>query len=116
MILQSFGINELWDILSIRTPKEILASRLTPEMESQLLFIMSHVKMGQQQRYQVMRVLRARHVKLFAFELATKFSRRGENPVQPRLCDAKIAIFKRLKTGVSLRSRSSPSQLKRYQL
>jgi hypothetical protein len=48
-------------------------------------------------------------LKLIAFELAAKFSRRGENPVQPRLCNAKNAIFKRLKTGVSLRSRSSPA-------
>ncbi len=28
------------------------------------------------------------YVKLFAFELAAKFSRQGENPVQPRLCNA----------------------------
>jgi hypothetical protein len=48
-------------------------------------------------------------IKLIASELAAKFSRRGENPVQPRLCNAKNAIFKRLKTGVSLRSRSSPA-------
>jgi hypothetical protein len=48
-------------------------------------------------------------VKLIAFELAAKFSRRRENPVQPRLCNAKKAIFKRLKTGVCLRSRSSPA-------
>ncbi len=46
-------------------------------------------------------------IKLFAFELAAKFSRRRENPVQPRLCNAKNAIFKRFKTGFSLRSRSS---------
>jgi hypothetical protein len=50
-----------------------------------------------------------RCVKLIAFELAAKFSRRGENPVQPRLCNAKNAVFKRLKTGFSLRSRSSPA-------
>jgi hypothetical protein len=49
------------------------------------------------------------NIKLIAFELAAKFSRRRENPVQPRLCNAKNAIFKRLKTGVSLRSRSSPA-------
>jgi hypothetical protein len=48
-------------------------------------------------------------LKLIAFELAAKFSRRRENPVQPRLCNAKNAIFKRLKTGFSLRSRSSPA-------
>jgi hypothetical protein len=47
--------------------------------------------------------------KAVAFELAAKFSRQGENPVQPRLCNAKNAIFKRLKTGFSLRSRSSPA-------
>ncbi len=41
------------------------------------------------------------YIKLIAFELAAKFSRRRENPVQPRLCNAKNAIFKRLKTGFS---------------
>jgi hypothetical protein len=49
------------------------------------------------------------HLKLIAFELAAKFSRRRKNPVQPRLCNAKNAIFKRLRTGFSLRSRSSPA-------
>ncbi len=49
------------------------------------------------------------NIKLIAFELAAKFSRRRENPVQPRSCNAKNAIFKRLKTGVSLQSRSSPA-------
>ncbi len=48
-------------------------------------------------------------IKLIAFELAAKSSRRRGNPVQPRLCNAKNAIFKRLKTGFSLRSRSSPA-------
>ncbi len=47
-------------------------------------------------------------VKLIAFELAAKFSRPRGNPVQPRLYNAQNAIFKRLKTGFSLRSRSSP--------
>ncbi len=48
-------------------------------------------------------------IKLIAFELAANFLRRRENPVQPRLCNAKNAIFKRLKTGFSLRPRSSPA-------
>jgi hypothetical protein len=48
-------------------------------------------------------------IKLIAFELAAKFSRRRENPVQPRLCNAENAIFKRLKTGFCLRSQSSPA-------
>ncbi len=48
-------------------------------------------------------------LKLIAFELAANFSRRRENPVQPRLSNAKNAIFKRLKTGFSLRSRFSPA-------
>jgi hypothetical protein len=39
-------------------------------------------------------------LKLIAFELAAKFSRRRENPVQPRVCNAKNAIFKRSKRGV----------------
>ncbi len=52
------------------------------------------------------------YVKLIAFESAAKFSRRRENPVQPRLCNAKNAIFKWLKTRFSLRSRSSPANAK----
>ncbi len=48
-------------------------------------------------------------LKLITFELAAKFSRRRENPVQPRFCNAKNGIFKRLKTGFYLRSRSSPA-------
>jgi hypothetical protein len=48
-------------------------------------------------------------IKLISFELAAKFSRRRQNPVQPRLCNAKNAIFKRLKTGFCLRLRSSPA-------
>jgi hypothetical protein len=38
-------------------------------------------------------------VELIAFELTAKSSRRRENPVQPRLCNAKNAIFERLKRG-----------------
>jgi hypothetical protein len=53
--------------------------------------------------------LSSRDIKLIAFELAAKFSRRRENPVQPRLYNAENAICKRLKTGFSLRSRSSPA-------
>ena len=49
---QTVGIRDIWNLLSVKTPNHILASRLTPEMEQQLLFIMNHVKMGQQQRYQ----------------------------------------------------------------
>ncbi len=49
------------------------------------------------------------HIKLIAFELAAKFSRRGENPVQPRLYNTKNALFKRLKTVFSLPTRSSPA-------
>ncbi len=56
-----------------------------------------------------LRIYACTHVKLIAFELAAKFSRRRENPVQPRLCNAQNAIFKRLKTGFSLWWRSSPA-------
>jgi hypothetical protein len=62
--------------------------------------------------YIILCIVERECIKLIAFELAAKFSRRGENPVQPRLCNAKNAIFKRLKTGFSLRSRSSPANLK----
>jgi hypothetical protein len=54
-------------------------------------------------------VLGSEFIKLIAFELAAKFSRRRENPVQQRLCNVKNAIFKRLKTGFALRTRSSPA-------
>jgi hypothetical protein len=39
-------------------------------------------------------------VKLIAFELAAKFSRRGENPLQPSLCNTKNAIFITAQNGV----------------
>mmetsp|Transcript_36323 Transcript_36323/g.81850 ORF Transcript_36323/g.81850 Transcript_36323/m.81850 type:complete len:1098 (-) Transcript_36323:36-3329(-) len=46
------GMNDISDLFSVRTPKDFLQSRLTPQMEEQLLFIMERVTMGQQQRYQ----------------------------------------------------------------
>jgi hypothetical protein len=52
-------------------------------------------------------------IKLLAFELAAKFSRQGEDPVQPRLCNAKNAIFKRLKNGVFPSLAIFAGQLKR---
>ncbi len=39
------------------------------------------------------------HVKLIAFELAAKSSRRRENPVQPRLCNAKTQFSNGSKRG-----------------
>ncbi|KAL2653043.1 hypothetical protein R1flu_021171 [Riccia fluitans] len=36
----------------VRTPTRYLASRITPEMENQLRFMLTHVKMGSQRRYQ----------------------------------------------------------------
>jgi len=39
-------------LLSTPTPRRYLQSRLTPQMEEQLLFVMEHVKMGNQRRYQ----------------------------------------------------------------
>ncbi|BBM98692.1 hypothetical protein MPTK1_1g15500 [Marchantia polymorpha subsp. ruderalis] len=36
----------------VRTPTRYLASRVTPEMENQLRFMLTHVKMGSQRRYQ----------------------------------------------------------------
>ena len=46
------GLTSLADIFNTKSNTEFLRSRLTPEMERQLVFIMQHVKMGQQQRYQ----------------------------------------------------------------
>lgn len=42
----------LMHLLSTKTPSSVLLSRLTPDMETQLKYVMSHVKMGEQQRYQ----------------------------------------------------------------
>ncbi len=39
-------------ILSLPTPQPFLRARLTPEMESQLMFIMQKVTMGNQRKYQ----------------------------------------------------------------
>jgi hypothetical protein len=39
------------------------------------------------------------HIKLIAFELAAKFSRRRENPVQPRLCNAETQFSNGSKRG-----------------
>lgn len=43
------GLNEL---LALKTPHKYLVSRLTPDMESQLLFVLKQVRMGSQKRYQ----------------------------------------------------------------
>ncbi len=61
------------------------------------------------------------YIKLIALhkadcDLAAKFSRRRENPVQPRLCNAKNAIFKRQKNGVFPSVAIFAGQLKRNQL
>jgi hypothetical protein len=55
-------------------------------------------------------------LKLIAFELAAKFSRRRENPVQPRSHNAKDAIFKRAQKGVFPSVAIFAGQLKRTQL
>lgn len=39
-------------LLAIPTPRRYLLSRISPQMEEQLLFVMEHVKMGNQRRYQ----------------------------------------------------------------
>jgi integrator complex subunit 3 len=46
------GLSDISDLFNVKTHPDFLRSRLTPEMEKQLVFIMQHVKMGQQQRYQ----------------------------------------------------------------
>eukprot|EP00743_Colponemidia_sp_Colp-15_P009348 GILK01010219.1.p1 GENE.GILK01010219.1~~GILK01010219.1.p1 ORF type:complete len:1151 (-),score=163.04 GILK01010219.1:154-3606(-) len=42
----------LWQVLETKTPKRYLHSRLTPEQETQLVFIMTQVKQGNHKRYQ----------------------------------------------------------------
>jgi len=39
-------------LLMVPTPKRYLASRLTPAIEEQLVFMMENVRMGNQKRYQ----------------------------------------------------------------
>jgi integrator complex subunit 3 len=46
------GLKDVSELFNVKTNPAFLVSRLTPEMEKQLVFIMQHVKMGQQQRYQ----------------------------------------------------------------
>ena len=46
------GLSDISEVFNVKTNPEFLRSRLTPEMEKQIVFIMQHVKMGQQQRYQ----------------------------------------------------------------
>lgn len=45
-------LTNITDLLSVRTPPKYFASRLTPDMEAQLMFILKNVKMGNQKRYQ----------------------------------------------------------------
>ncbi len=54
-------------------------------------------------------------IKLIAFELAAKFSRRAKNPVQPHLCNAKNAI-QTAQNGVFPSVAIFAGQLKRNQL
>ncbi|KAJ3438119.1 integrator complex subunit [Anaeramoeba flamelloides] len=41
------------DILNIPTPRIYLQSRITPKMETQLLYLLQHVNLGNQRRYQL---------------------------------------------------------------
>ena len=42
----------LSSLLSVRTPRKFLQGRLTPEMETQILFVLGKVKITNQKRYQ----------------------------------------------------------------
>ena len=44
--------NGISQLLSIRTSRKFLATRLTPDMENKIVFLTSKVKFGQQKRYQ----------------------------------------------------------------
>jgi len=43
---------DLTQLLMTRTPRLFLSSRLSPDMENQMRFLLTHVKMGMQKRYQ----------------------------------------------------------------
>lgn len=46
------GFSDLCDIYRIKTPKHYFLLRINQEMETQLRFLLTHVKWGKQQRYQ----------------------------------------------------------------
>ncbi|KAI5056128.1 hypothetical protein GOP47_0029649 [Adiantum capillus-veneris] len=46
------GFADIAQLYVVRTPARYLTSRLTPEMEAQIRFMLTHVRMGSQQRYQ----------------------------------------------------------------
>ncbi|GJP80895.1 hypothetical protein CLOP_g11093 [Closterium sp. NIES-67] len=46
------GFSDLAQLYVLRTPTRFITSRVTPEMESQLRFLLAHVRMGHQRRYQ----------------------------------------------------------------
>ncbi|CAM6116565.1 unnamed protein product [Calypogeia fissa] len=43
---------DIANLYVVRTPSRYLASRITPDMESQIRFMLTHVNMGSQRRYQ----------------------------------------------------------------
>nr|QSQ68567.1 hypothetical protein PY_008312 [Puya raimondii] len=46
------GFNDISDLYRLKTPSHYLSLRITPEMETQLRFLLTHVKWGSQKRYQ----------------------------------------------------------------
>ncbi|KAH7278132.1 hypothetical protein KP509_38G025700 [Ceratopteris richardii] len=48
----AIGFSDIAQLYVVRTPNRYLTSRLTPEMETYIRFILTHVQMGAQQRYQ----------------------------------------------------------------
>lgn len=46
------GFADIAQLYVVRTPARYLASRLTPEMEAQIRFMLTYVRMGNQRRYQ----------------------------------------------------------------
>jgi integrator complex subunit 3 len=47
------GKSALFTLMGTRTPNKVLLTRVSPEMQNQLLFIMKNVKLGNQRRYQM---------------------------------------------------------------
>lgn len=45
--------NGISHLATIRTPRIYLLSRISPDMETQIMFVLKNVKMGNQKRYQL---------------------------------------------------------------
>lgn len=51
-VLKAPGFSDIGQLYVVRTPTRYLASRITPDMESLIRFMLTNVRMGSQRRYQ----------------------------------------------------------------